>query len=162
MQFTWLWAFFRFKFPDETFQEQLININGMVYLADAMQMNDRFAQTIYQNNKTEYSELLDTKIWNSKRSRARKIGRRMLWYRNTFTIWNKSVPPLLIFYFVYFDNNELAFVGNTYKKQIIVNAIRATPSVLFNYSFGMTVAFKDRPLHTLPIIHSALISEHPF
>ena len=40
MQFTWLWAFFRIKFPDETFQEKitwhLININRMVYLADAM------------------------------------------------------------------------------------------------------------------------------
>ena len=36
----------------------LININGMVYLADAMQMNNRFAQTIYQNNTTEYSKLV--------------------------------------------------------------------------------------------------------
>ena len=36
----------------------LIYINGMVFLADAMQMNDRFAQTIYQNNKTEYSEIV--------------------------------------------------------------------------------------------------------
>ena len=159
------------------------------------------AQTIYQNNKTEYSELLDTKIWNSKRSRARKVGRRTLWYRNIslfktnlsqmqiweymrdlteWTLWvstaeasppppqkkkqkqKKTLPPLIIFYCVYFEKNELAFIGNTYKKHNRVNAIRATSSVLFNYSFGMTVAFEDRPLQTLPIIHSALISEHPF
>ena len=66
------------------------NADELVCLADAMQMNWMqcrwIARTIYQNNKTKYSELLDTKIWNSKRSRARKIGRRTLWYRNTFTI----------------------------------------------------------------------------
>ena len=78
-----------------------------------------------------------------------------------FHCLNKSVLPLLIFYCVYFDNNALAFIGNTCKKHIRVNAIRATSSVLFNYSFGKTVAFEDRPLQTLPIIHRALISEHP-
>ena len=30
----------------------------------------------------------------------------------------KSLPPLIIFYFVYFEKNELAFIGNRYKKHI--------------------------------------------
>ena len=63
-----------------------------------------------------------------------------------FHCLNKSLPPLLIFYCVYFDNNALAFIGNTCKKQIRVNTIRATSSVLFNYSFGKRVARDRRKL----------------
>ena len=92
MQFTWLWAFFRFKFPDETFQEKSHDTSfalmewslygmecrwiGLFSGCNADPSAVLFAETIYANNKTEYSELLDTKIWNSKRSRARKAGGR--------------------------------------------------------------------------------------
>jgi len=47
LQITWR-AFFRIKYPNETFLGKilwhLININGMIYLADAMQMIDLFSR----------------------------------------------------------------------------------------------------------------------
>ena len=85
-------AFFRMKFLDETFQKKSCDTSVILMKWSFYQMQCRwmglFAQTIYQNNKTEYSELVFS-----------------------YRICIKSIPFFL------------------------------------NFSFGVQVAVKDRPLH---------------